>query len=59
MKKIVLFAASLIVAWSAVPAAQTADTFDLKEWDVEWGGRTRYHYVAPDGKVWFVGQAVN
>jgi virginiamycin B lyase len=31
----------------------------LKEWKVEWGGRTRDPYVAPDGKVWFVGQAGN
>ena len=26
---------------------------------VEWGGRTRDPAVAPDGKVWFVGQAGN
>ena len=31
----------------------------LQEWEVEWGGRTRDPYVAPDGKVWFVGQAGN
>jgi virginiamycin B lyase len=31
----------------------------LKEWDVEWGGRSRDPSVAPDGKVWFVGQAGN
>jgi virginiamycin B lyase len=31
----------------------------LREWDVEWGGRSRDPYVAPDGKVWFVGQAGN
>ena len=31
----------------------------LKEWKVEWGGRSRDPYVAPDGKVWFVGQAEN
>ena len=35
------------------------DTFDLKEWPVEWGGRTRDPAIAPDGKVWFVGQAGN
>ena len=60
MKHIVTFAASLMVAVSTLPAtAQTTDTFDLKEWDVSWGGRTRDPYVAPDGKVWFVGQAGN
>ena len=60
MKHIVMFAASLMIAGSTLPAAaQTTDTFDLKEWDVEWGGRTRDPYVAPDGKVWFVGQAGN
>ena len=60
MKKIVLVAASVLLVWSPTPAvAQAPDTFDLKEWDVEWGGRTRDPYVAPDGKVWFVGQAGN
>ncbi len=32
---------------------------ELQEWSVEWGGRSRDPYVAPDGKVWFVGQAGN
>jgi virginiamycin B lyase len=60
VKQLIMFAASVMVAWSTVPAAaQTTDTFDLKEWEVEWGGRTRDPYVAPDGKVWFVGQAGN
>jgi virginiamycin B lyase len=31
----------------------------LREWEVEFGGRTRDPYVANDGKVWFVGQAGN
>jgi len=31
----------------------------LQEWPVEWGGRTRDPFVAPDGKVWFVGQQGN
>jgi virginiamycin B lyase len=31
----------------------------VREWEVEWGGRSRDPYVAPDGKVWFVGQAGN
>jgi len=32
---------------------------ELMEWEVEWGGRTRDPHVAPDGTVWFVGQAGN
>jgi virginiamycin B lyase len=39
--------------------AQDAQRFELKEWPVERGGRTRDPYVAPDGKVFFVGQAGN
>jgi virginiamycin B lyase len=36
-----------------------AQTSDIKEWPVEWGGRTRDPHVGPDGLVWFVGQAGN
>jgi virginiamycin B lyase len=46
----------------AVPAAvtaQDAQRFDLKEWPVERGGRSRDPYVAPDGKVFFAGQQGN
>lgn len=39
------------------PAAQ--GEVDIEEWEVEWGGRTRDPYVAPDGVVWFVGQEGN
>ena len=59
MKKRVLLAA---VAWLAASSPQvTAQQagFDLKEWAVEWGGRTRDPAVAPDGRVWFVGQTGN
>jgi len=31
----------------------------VQEWAVEWGGRSRDPFVAPDGKVWFVGQSGN
>lgn len=31
----------------------------IQEWKVELGGRPRDPFVAPDGKVWFVGQAGN
>lgn len=41
-----------------LPAQQPAGAL-LEEYDVEWGGRTRDPYVAPDGKVWFVGQQGN
>ncbi len=58
MIKLVLLAAAVLLSWSAPVAAQV-DTFDLKEWPVEWGGRTRDPAIAPDGKVWFVGQAGN
>ena len=58
LKLIVLLGAAVLTAWSAPVAAQSAN-FDVKEWDVEWGGRTRDPAVAPDGKVWFVGQAGN
>ncbi len=32
---------------------------ELREWEVEFGGRTRDPAVSPDGSVWFVGQAGN
>ena len=48
--KLVLLAAAVLLSWSAPVAAQR-DTFDLKEWPVEWGGRTRDPAIAPDGKV--------
>lgn len=31
----------------------------IREWPVEWGGRTRDPSVDPQGRVWFVGQAGN
>jgi virginiamycin B lyase len=58
MLTITLLAAAVLLSWSP-PAAAQADTFVLKEWPVEWGGRTRDPAIAPDGKVWFVGQAGN
>ncbi len=44
---------------SAQQAPATGGEDVLKEWEIEWGGRTRDPHVAPDGKVWFVGQAGN
>jgi virginiamycin B lyase len=47
------------MASPSLAVAQDAQRFELKEWPVERGGRTRDPYVAPDGKVFFVGQAGN
>jgi virginiamycin B lyase len=58
--------ATALAILAALPFAGTAagnpdakDAPVLQEWPVEWGGRTRDPYVAPDGKVWLVGQAGN
>jgi virginiamycin B lyase len=61
VKRLALFvlAAFLVVPFPSPVAAQATSSHDLKEWAVEWGGRTRDPYVAPDGKVWFVGQQGN
>ena len=59
MRLVILACAALLMAWQPPVAAQQAEGVDLKEWTVEWGGRTRDPAVAPDGKVWFVGQAGN
>jgi virginiamycin B lyase len=63
MKKLFLLAVAATMAIPAAVAAQApsqdAQRFELKEWPVERGGRTRDPYVAPDGKVFFVGQAGN
>lgn len=59
MTRLMLLAAvAVLTAWP-VPVAAQSGNYDLKEWDVEWGGRTRDPSVASDGKVWFVGQAGN
>ena len=57
--RLIVFALAAAVAGSPLVAAQAGKTVDLKEWPVEWGGRTRDPAVAPDGKVWFVGQTGN
>jgi virginiamycin B lyase len=44
---------------SAAESAPTSGQPVLKEWKVDFGGRPRDPCVAPDGKVWFVGQAGN
>jgi virginiamycin B lyase len=51
---------AVVVFPEAMPAqAPPSDDEAVREWEVEWGGRSRDPYVAPDGKVWFVGQAGN
>jgi virginiamycin B lyase len=56
----VLVAAGAFAFPSSDPLlAQANEGFDLREWTVEWGGRTRDPFVAQDGKVWFVGQQGN
>jgi virginiamycin B lyase len=50
---------ALLVAGPAAAADATGGKETLKEWKVEWGGRSRDPFVAGDGKVWFVGQAGN
>src|SRR5688572_33226386 len=59
MKNLFLLGVAAGLAVAAPSAAQSNATADLREWPVERGGRTRDPYVAPDGKVWFVGQNGN
>jgi virginiamycin B lyase len=49
---------ALLVA-AVADTAPTADAPVVQERAVDFGGRPRDPYVAPDGKVWFVGQAGN
>jgi len=54
---VLLVEAALIpsLAWAQAPAS--GDDPTLEEWEVPWAdSRPRDPYVAPDGKVWFVGQ---
>lgn len=65
MRSFVAFLAFAVLATSAdLPAQQPSAASssgdpDIREWSVEWGGRTRDPYVGPDGRVWFVGQQGN
>ncbi len=63
MRNLILLAAAAALVLPEVAIAQEpaseARAVDFKEWPVEWGGRPRDPHVAPDGKVWFVGQAGN
>lgn len=62
--RILLLLAGCLASVLVLAGLSTADTpangaETLREWPVEWGGRTRDPYVSPDGTVWFVGQAGN
>lgn len=49
-----------MLALALPPATEVAaQAIEVNEWPVEWEGRPRDPFVAPDGKVWFVGQAGN
>lgn len=51
---------SLLVATSILPPSSlSAQAVRNAEWEVPYGGRPRDPYVAPDGSVFFVGQAGN
>jgi virginiamycin B lyase len=54
----------LLAAWPTVALSQATPAIpqptEITEWHVPWeGSRPRDPYVAPDGKVWFVGQEGN
>ena len=52
-------ALAAVLAYPVAVAAQHGPDVSLQEWPVEWGGRVRDPAVAPDGRVWFVGQQGN
>lgn len=56
---VIVLGAALALMGGPAGAAEQGDEPVVTEWPIEWGGRTRDPYVAPDGKVWFVGQAGN
>lgn len=57
MFRIGLFALLLLPSFVFAAEQETAVTVDIKEWPVPWEGtRPRDPYVAPDGRIWFVGQ---
>ena len=54
-----LFSLSVESAQQSAPSKQLPSLLDVKAYAVEWKGRPRDPYVAPDGMVWFCGQADN
>ncbi|MFW6200344.1 MAG: virginiamycin B lyase family protein [Gemmatimonadota bacterium] len=56
----VLSTIALLLPFLPAPVqAQTGSAPEVEEWHVEWEGRPRDPHVAPDGRVWFVGQQGN
>jgi len=57
MHRVVLSLVGATLALSGAPAGAQQQPLELREWEVPWPNtRPRDPYVAPDGKVWFVGQ---
>ncbi|MBY6105731.1 lyase [Ferrimonas balearica] len=54
-----LCAAALLMLAPASQAAALPNLLTITEWPVQWQGRPRDPYVAPDGDVWFCGQSGN
>ena len=59
MIRLLSLALAAALACPVAATAQQSPTVSLQEWPVEWGGRVRDPAVAPDGRVWFVGQQGN
>lgn len=59
MVRILSVAVAVLLMLPAGATAQQKPDLSLREWPVEWGGRVRDPAVAPDGRVWFVGQQGN
>lgn len=53
------FAISAQAADKPTPLSELPSLLDVTAYEVEWGGRPRDPFVAPDGMVWFCGQADN
>ncbi|MBY5920738.1 lyase [Ferrimonas balearica] len=51
--------ALLMLLATPTKANSLPNMLNITEWPVEWGGRPRDPYVAPDGEVWFCGQSGN
>lgn len=54
-----LLVVSANAADNSSPPQQLPSLLDVKAFEVEWGGRPRDPFVAPNGMVWFCGQATN
>ncbi|WP_341503217.1 hypothetical protein [Gallaecimonas sp. GXIMD4217] len=57
--RLVLMLLSLLPFSLLAKPAPLPDLLELKAWSVPWGGRPRDPAVAPDGSLWFCGQAGN